>query len=221
MARITTAGVTHGQELKGFQVWPTAHPIVPVPLGESFKLSLRIRPLADGSGELKLATGTPSAFKLRREKDRDIYWLDIDIGPMKEPGTRDDLIVLKTGDEASPELVVQLTTRVPAENVVLSAKAVSMTIPLASLKSGLQRPARIGIRKLVGEFRIKSVSSTLGFLKFETQAIVPGSNYLIRITLDPANLPGPGTRTGILRIETDDPQKPTVEIPCTVDLLDR
>jgi len=221
VARITTAGVTHGQELKGFQVWPTAHPTLMVPLGESFKLSLRIRPLAAGSGELKLANGEGAPFRLRREKEREVYWLDIDIGPMKEPGTRNDIIVLKTGNEAAPDLEVQVTTQVPAENVVLSARAVSMKIPLASLKSGLHRPARIGIRKLVGQLQIRSVSSTIRFLKFETQTIVSGSNYLIRITLDAGNLPGPGTYTGILRVETDDPQNPRVEIPCTVELLDQ
>ena len=219
VASITTAGIAHGQELNGFQVWPTASPVVSVPLGESFKMSLRIRPPAGGSGELTLAAGTPSAFRLRREKERAIYWLDIDVGPMKEAGTQDNLIVLKTGNEAAPELVVRVTAQVPSDNVLLSAKAVSMKVSLAELKSGSQRSARIGIRKLIGQFQIKSISSTLKFLKFEAQAIVPNSNYLIRITLDPSNLPGPGTYTGVLRVETDDSQKPRVEIPCTVEVL--
>lgn len=221
VASITTAGIAHGQELNGFQIWPTANPVVNVPLGESFKMSLRIRPLADGSGELTLAAGTPPAFRLRREKEkeRDTYWLDIDIGPMKETGIQDNVIVLKTGNEASPELAVRVTAQVPADNLLLSAKSVSMKISLAELKSGSQRAARIGIRKLIGQFQIKSISSTLKFLKFEAQTIVPGSNYLIRITPDPSNLPGSGTYTGVLRVETDDSQRPRIEIPCTVELL--
>ena len=219
VASITTAGIAHGQELNGFQVWPTANPVVKVPLGESFKMSLRIRPLASGSGELTLAAGTPATFRLRREKERATYWLDIDIGPMKEAGTQDHLIVMKTGNDASPELAVQVTAEVPSDNVLLSAKAVSMKISLAELKSGSQRSARIGIRKLIGQFQIRSISSTLRFLKFETQTIVPNSNYMLRITLDPNNLPGPGMYTGVLRVETDDAQKPRVEIPCTVEVL--
>jgi len=218
VARITTAGIAHGQELNGFHVWPTANPVVTVPLGESFRMSLRIKPLSEGPGELKLVPGTDSAFKLRRERDGQVYWLDIDVGPMKEAGTQDNLIVLKPGNEASPELVVRVTAQVPADNITLSAKAVSMKLSLSDLKSGLPRPARVGIRKLIGQLQIKSVSSTLPFLKFDVQTIVPGSNYLLRVLIDPNKPPTPKTYTGVIIVETDDPQKPKLEIPCTVVL---
>ena len=220
VARITTAGVAHGQELNGFQVWPTANPVVTVPLGESFKMSLRIRPLSDAPGDLKLAPGAPPTFKLRREKQRDVYWLDIDVGPMKEAGAQELSASLKAGDGASPDLPVRVTAQVPSDNVVVSAKAVSMKVSLASLKSGSRISARVGIRKLIGQLQIKSISSSLAFLRYEAQTIVPGSNYLIRITLDPNTLPRPGTYTGVLQIETDDPQKPRLEIPCTVELVE-
>ncbi|HYP26003.1 MAG TPA: hypothetical protein VE262_04725 [Blastocatellia bacterium] len=220
VARITTAGVAHGQELNGFQVWPTANPVVTVPLGEGFRMSLRIRPLSDGPGDLKLAAGADSVFKLRREKERDVYWLDIDVGPMKESGTQEYSAALKAGDGASPDLPVRVTAQVPSENVVVSAKAVSMKVSLATLKAGSRVSARVGIRKLVGQLQIKSVSSSLAFLNYEAQTIVTGSNYLIRITLDANNLPRPGTYTGVLQVETDDPQKPRIEIPCTVEVVE-
>jgi hypothetical protein len=81
-----------------------------------------------------------------------------------------------------------------------------------------RRTGRVGIRKQVGSFQIKSLTSTLAFLKLEKQTIVEGSNYLVRVTLDTTSLPKAGPYTGVIRIETDDSLTPVVEIHVKVIL---
>ena len=72
--------------------------------------------------------------------------------------------------------------------------------------------SRLGIRKQVGTFQIKSLASSLEFLQVESQALVDGSNYLIRIRFDPAKLPKAATYIGTLRIETTDAARPQLEV---------
>ena len=86
-------------------------------------------------------------------------------------------------------------------------------VQLANLQSALAVNGRVGIRKTVGSFRIKSLSTTLDFLKLEIRTIVEGNNYLIRVGLDQTKPLKAATYAGILKIETDDPQTPRVEVP--------
>ena len=48
----------------------------------------------------------------------------------------------------------------------------------------------------------------LEFLQVDSQTIVDGSNYLIRLRLDPTRLPKPATYIGTLHIETTDTARP-------------
>lgn len=198
-------------------MWPTARPVITVERGERLTTSLRIRPVAAGSASLKLAAAGDS-IKLRRETNGNGYWLDIATEPATDASPRIIPIALQTSDAAG-DLNIQLTVNVQAENLIATPRQLDFgEVSIADLQSGARKVGRVGIRKLVGAFHIKALSSTLGFLKLEQQAMVEGSNYLIRAHIDPAKLPKAGIYNGVLQIETDDAQAPHIEVPIKIVL---
>ncbi|HXG63615.1 MAG TPA: hypothetical protein VNO70_00820 [Blastocatellia bacterium] len=224
VGRLGNSKVLQGEQLSGFTVWPTALPVLKVERGESFAFTLRITPEKPDAGKLQLASTpqSPVIYKLRRDPNREFYWLDVEIQPTTEGGIRTVPVVLQTGRKDVPELKIFLTIEVPAQNLTVTPPTLDMgEVSLPGLRQGGTRSGRIGVRKLVGSFQIKSLSATLPFLKFDTQTIVEGSNYLIRVSVDPGKLPGAGTLSGVLRIETDDSANPRLEVPVKITLVDR
>jgi hypothetical protein len=216
--RITNTNTAYGEAVGSFNIWPAANPVVSAARGDSVKLSLRIRPTARDAGELQLTDDNGGRYRLRREANKEGYWLDIEAGPINEPGSHTQTVALKTAGSNPSQLTLQLTIKIPAENLIATPASLDLgESELSNLKSGgLQKTARLGVRKLVGTFNIKSIASTLPFLKLDRQTIVEGSNYLIRVSIKPDSLPKPGPYSGLLRIETDDPQTPLVEVPVKV-----
>jgi hypothetical protein len=211
---ITNTNIGHGENVESFNIWPAANPVMSSARGDSVRLSLRIRPRARDAGELQLSPAGGGQYRLRRAANKEDYWLDVETEPMNEPGSHTRNIELKTADINQPPLIVKLTINIAAENLIATPTSLDLgELELSGLKSGAQKTARLGVRKLIGVFSIKSVSSTLPFLKFDRQTIVEGSNYLIKVSINLASLPKPGPYSGVLRIETDDPQTPRVEVP--------
>jgi hypothetical protein len=215
--RMINTNVGHGENVESLNVWPTANPVVSAARGESVRLSLRIKFSARDSGELQLSSDNGGQYRLRRGANKEEYWLDVETGPINEPGSQTRNIEIKTTNPNQPALTIKLTINVASENLVATPASLDLgELELASWKSGAQKTARQGIRKLIGGFNIKSISSTLPFLKFEQQTIVEGSNYLIKVSINLNSLPKPGPYSGVLRIETDDAQTPRVEVPVKV-----
>lgn len=203
--------------LAGFQVWPTARPSVTVEAGERLTIPLRIRAIAPDSGTLKLAADAPETWKLRREPTSGDYWLDIPIEASSGSGTRNVTINIDAGGGRSREIKVRLTVDVLAENLIATPKSIDFgEVTLEKARTAFKR---VGIRKIVGSFHIKAVSSTLPFLKLEQVTMVENSNYLIRITIDPTKPLKTGSYDGVLLIETDG--GPRVEVPITLKLVDQ
>lgn len=214
--RISTADIAHGEKNGAFQIWPTARPAVSAEPGERLSIAIRLRALNPGAETVKLGAGAPESWKLRREPAGD-YWLDIPIDADGGSATRTAPLVVDLGENRSQEIRVQLMLTVPSENLVVTPRAVDFgELTLARAGVAVQR---LGIRKLVGSFHIKTLASTLPFLKLLPTTIVEGSNYLIRATIDPAKPIKPGAYSGIAVIETDEGHK--VEVPIKVKLVDR
>lgn len=233
--RIQNANLAHGDTVGDLSVWPSASPSLILNKGEALSISLRIR--SRGTGELAAAPlragmAVPGASevklpqlaiedaaglacKLRPESDS--YWLDVQVGPFSEPGTYLKRIVLR----ADPEpLTLSFSIVVPDRAISVAPKSLDLgSAALSDLKQGLrQLRASINLRKQVGSFRVKSVSTDLAFLKLELVAVVEGSNYLIRVKVDPAAISSARSFEGSIRIETDDPNEPLIEVPCKVAL---
>jgi hypothetical protein len=214
--RITTADVTHGETNGAFQIWPTSRPVISVEPGERLTITLRIRALASDAGSLKLGSGAPDSWKLRREAAGD-YWLDIPIEAGGGSGSRTAPLVVDLGDNRSREIRVQLMVTVPTENLVVTPRDLDFgQLTLASVSGAIQR---VGVRKIVGSFHIKALSSTLAFLELQQATMVDGSNYFIRITIDATKSLKPGAYEGVVLIETDEGHR--VEVPIKIRLVDR
>jgi len=204
--RITTADIARGETNGAFQIWPTARSAISLEPGERLAIALRIRALAPDAGTLTLGPGAPESWKLRREAAGD-YWLDIPASAA--PANQTAALVVDLGENRSREIRVQLTVTVPTENLVLTPRELDFgELTAAGLSGAIQR---VGVRKIVGSFHIKALSSTLPFLKLQQATMVDGSNYLIRVTIDPARPPKPGAYSGVVLIETDDGHQ--VEVP--------
>jgi len=212
-SRIKNGDMAHGERVGSFIVWPAARPVIAVERGERLMVTLRVRPTGADSGSLKLATAS-EVCKLRRESNGAGYLLDITVEPSNDSAPRVVPALLKINDGASGELALSLTVNIQADNLAVTPRQLDLgEVSLANLQSALAAGGRVGIRKIVGSFRIKSLSTTLDFLKLEQRTIVEGSNYLIRISLDQTKPAKAASYTGVLRIETDDPQTPRVEVP--------
>lgn len=209
--RITTADIARGETNGAFQIWPTVRPAISLEPGERLAIALRIRALAPDAGTLTLGPGAPESWKLRREAAGD-YWLDIPASAA--PANQTAALVVDLGENRSREIHVQLTVTVPTENLVLTPRELDFgELTAAGLSGAIQR---VGVRKIVGSFHIKALTSTLPFLKLQQATMVDGSNYLIRVTIDPARPPKPGAYSGVVLIETVDGQRVQVPIKLKV-----
>jgi hypothetical protein len=207
--RISSANVARGEVNGAFQIWPTAQPVITVESGERLAIALRIRPQAPTAGNLKLAPNAPDNWKLRSEANGD-YWLDIPIGPVSESSSRLAPLLVEQSDGRSREIRVRLMVNVPPENLIVTPKDLDFgEVPIANFKGMLRR---VGVRKIVGSLHIKTLTASLPFLKLEQATMVEGSNYLIRITIDPAKSLKPGAYDGVIAIETDEGHRLEVHV---------
>jgi hypothetical protein len=214
--RIATADIGRGEVIGAFQVWPTARPLVAVEANERVTIPLRIRAVAQHASTLKLAPDAPATWKLRRDPKTGDYWMDLQIDASTGSGTRTATLVVDTGDGRTREMRVRLTVNVLAENLVVTPKALDFgEVSLARARNSFQR---VGIRKLVGTVHIKSMSSSLPFLKLEQTTIIENTNYLVRLTIDPARPLKPGSYDGVLLIETDADKR--IEVPIKIKLVE-
>jgi hypothetical protein len=215
--RIATADVARGEVIGGLQIWPTARPSVTLEAGERLTIPLRIRAVAADAGTPKLTADAPETWKLRRDTKSSDYWLDIPIDAAAGSGSRKATINVDAGQGRSLEMHVRLMVNVLAENLVVTPKSIDFgEVTLANARSSMKR---VGVRKIVGTFHVKSVSSTLPFLKLEQITIIENSNYLLRITIDPAKPLKPGDYDGVLQIETDGGNR--LEVPVKIKLADQ
>ena len=210
--RISTADIAHGESNGGYQIWPTARPAISLEPGERLTISLRIRPLASDAGTMKLGPDAPESWKLRREPSGD-YGLDIPLDAGAGSGSRSAMLV--ADGNGTREFRVQLMVTVPAENLVVTPK--ELDFGELSLQSAKGAVRRLGVRKLVGSFKIKALTSTLPLLTLQETTMVDGSNYLIRVTLDPTKPLKPGSYDGKVLIETDDGNR--FEVPIKLKLV--
>ena len=222
--RILNANLASGETVGAFNFWPTAKPEISVARNTRTSVSIRIRPNSGEAAELKLASKDSEAanVKLRKEADGKIYWLDIETEPVAEPGLKTVKIDLQGLSPQAEAVSVSLTLRVLDDSIVFTPAVIDGgEVARTELAKYAMRVGRAGIRKSAGAFHVKTVSATLDFLKPEVQTIVDGSNYLITVNTVAGRVPKAGAYEGKVVIETDDAQKPRVEIPIKIVLSDK
>lgn len=230
--RIQNASISYGGLVGDFLVWPSASPSLVLDRGETLSISLRIRPRGPGelaatpssSGLAILTEVKPKAIQLESapeglacnlRSEGNLYWLDVKIGPFSEPGIYLKQVLLRADSEP---FAISFSVRVPAESILVEPKSLDLgRVSLSDLKGRLSWPrAKVALRKVAGAFRVKMVSADLAFLKLELATIVEGSSYLIRVGVNPAEVTRVGSFEGSIQIETDDSNRPRIEVPCRV-----
>lgn len=215
---IGETGISRGEQVGTLNIWPTARPVLSLERGKSAVISLRIRPLEPATATLKLSSGTPESVKLRQDAKQQVYWLDIPVGPFAEPGIKNVPVSLDSSD--GNKIAVMLSVNIPAEDIIITPRELDLgKVALSSAAaSGALRGGRFGIRKLTGAFKIKSLSSTLDFIKLEPQTIIEGGNYLVRIRIAASATIKAGAYSGVVRIETDTGQM--LEVPIKITFVE-
>lgn len=210
MKRLKASEIGHGENFGAYQVWPTSRPEVELEKAEKLAIPVRIRPTGAENLTVTLEPGSP--WKLRKETSGD-YWLDVVAEGGAPPTPAIAKLTVDFGSSRS-EIQVVLKTTVPADNLVLTPKDLDFgELPVAGLNGSVKR---LGLRKLVGSFHIKALSSTLPFLKLEQATMVDGSNYVIRVSIDPSKAK-PGSYSGSVVVETDEAHR--VEIPVKIKIV--
>jgi hypothetical protein len=208
--RLKSGDVGRGENYGAYQVWPTSRPEIALEKGEKLAIPVRIRPTGSENLNVTLEPGSP--WKLRKETSGD-YWLDVFAESGAQATPQAAKLIVDFGSSHS-EIQVKLKTSVSADNLVVTPKEIDFgELPVAGLNGSAKR---FGLRKLVGSFHIKGLSSTLPFLKFEQATMVDGSNYLIKVSIDTSKAK-PGSYAGTVVVETDEPHR--VEVPVKIKIL--
>ena len=229
---MTGVELARGERIGSVNVWPTAHPVITIELGERLTAAIRLKPESgDGiivnpteqrSGASPPAVGgnsgakpipdDPAAFSSRVRNEDSAYWLDMNIGPIREPGTY--VRRIEVSISGSDKIPVDLTVLVIGDSTLLSTNSIDLgAVSLNELKHGRVHSVRVGLRRVVGTVRVNSIQTSHPFLKAELDTLIPGTNYLIRVSLDPAATLESGSYAGVIRINTDNPNRPKIEIP--------
>ncbi|HEU4386533.1 MAG TPA: DUF1573 domain-containing protein, partial [Blastocatellia bacterium] len=143
------------------------------------------------------------------------YDLSITTNPGLKAGQHNQTVRLVTDDKANPEIPIPLEVTVYPLVFVTPTLMNLRGLPLSMDSAQFNLPL-INVRKVSdqgGPLAIKSISSTLAFLKLDQQTEADGKSYSIRLSLDKSKIGGPGDFKGTVRIETNDPETPVFEIP--------
>jgi hypothetical protein len=219
--RVENGLTSLGEEQSGFNIWPISQPRITVEKKEKLSLSIRVRKVHPQAGALEPTEGSTESvsFKMRRDPNGRDHWLDLSIGPFKEPGHYSVPLTMKVADGLNAQISLLLRINVTDSGLVVVPRTLDFgEISLTEMSGAGKIARRIGIRRALGAIRVHRVSSTLAFLKVEFQAIVAGSNYLVGVTVEPGGLT-PGAYSGVIVAETDDPENARIEVPVRITFL--
>jgi len=159
-----------------------------------------------------VASGTDFSATLEPIQDGRRYELKVASNPALKPGHYTQTLRVLTDSPTQPETSLDLDLTVYPRVFVSPTSIIMPRLPVASDLSHINWPM-IYVRKLrEGGLKVKSFSSTLPFLKLELLTETEGQVYKIRLTLDQTKMKV-GEFKGTVRIETNDPDSPVLEVP--------
>lgn len=140
------------------------------------------------------------------------YALAVTSNPALKPGRHTQTVDVMTDDPDTPRIPIELEVNVYP---LVIATPQTIVLPRLALQSDLSRIVipTIYIKKVKGDgLEVKRVSTTLPFLKLELQTERAGESYTIHCSMDKSAAPAPGDFEGKIRIETNDPDAPVLEV---------
>lgn len=162
------------------------------------------------------AGGTSFNVNLQTIEAGKRYELAIATDPALKPGHYEQTVKVTTDSAQSPEATLLLEVTVYARVFVRPTALNVQPLSLESDLSAVNLPL-IYVQKLrEGGLKINSITSTLPFIKLAVETQTEGESYSIKIRFDKSLIPGVGRFSGKIRIETNDSDLSTVEVPIQV-----
>jgi len=157
--------------------------------------------------------GTDFNASYQMIEDGKRYEVSVATNPALKPGQYHQTLKIVTDSKQAPELEVDLAVTVFPKVFVtpnmLSIPQISSTQDMSAVNIPL-----IYVRKLRGDgLKVTSVSSTLPFVTLTLSTETEGQIYTIKVKLDRSKITSPGEFKGKIRIETNDPEMPVLEVP--------
>jgi len=140
------------------------------------------------------------------------YALAVTSSPALKPGRHTQTIEVMTDDPDMPRIPIELEINVYP---LVIATPQTIMLPKLALHGDLSHVVipTIYIRKVKGDgLEVKSVVSTLSFVKVDLQTERAGEAYTVRCSLDRSATLPPGDFEGKIRIQTNDADAPLLEV---------
>jgi len=152
---------------------------------------------------------------LQPVQDGKRYQLNVTSNASLKPGHYLQTLKVLTDSTVQPEVKVELELTV-YPRVFASPNSITMPpLPITPDVAAVTWPT-IYIRKVREQgLKIKSYSTTLPFLKLELSTETEGQVYKILLSLDTTKIK-PGQYSGKVRVETNDPEVPVLEVPLQI-----
>ena len=140
------------------------------------------------------------------------YQVLVETNPLLKPGQYNQTLTLVTDSKTSPEIEIQLAATIFPRVFVTPGSLTIPTAPRSTDWSTISLPSIYVRRIRGGGLVVASVSTNLPFLKLSITTETAGQVYRIDVRIDKASIPAPGPTKGKIRIETNDPETPVLEV---------
>ncbi|MEN3335519.1 MAG: hypothetical protein V7641_4884 [Blastocatellia bacterium] len=161
------------------------------------------------------AGGTNFTATLTPIQDGRRYEITVQTASNLKPGTYHQTLRVLTDNPTTPVLPVEMTLTVYPRIFAAPTAIIMPLLPLNADLSAIAWPS-ITVRKVQATgLEIKRVSTSLAFLDLTTETQKAGEVYQIHIQINSAKAKA-GEFKGSIRIDTNDPDIPFIEVPVQV-----
>jgi len=156
--------------------------------------------------------GSEFTAKFAPIQDGKRYELQLATNPSLKPGYYKQTLKVITDSASDPEVPIDLELNVYPKVFAQPTSIIIGTLPSTPELTSMNWPP-ITIRKVRdGGLQIKSFKCNLDFIKLALSTEAEGQLYTLKITADQSKVK-PGPFKGVIRVETNDPDAPVLEIP--------
>jgi hypothetical protein len=156
-----------------------------------------------------------SSFKvtLTPIEDGKRYEVSVSTEPTLKPGQYSQTTRIVTDHATKPDVILHLDVTVFAKVFATPNSIILPSLPINGDLASINLPM-IYVRKIrEAGLQLKSVNSTLPFIKLEVKTEVEGQFYTLRITFDKSKITEAGSYKGEIEVDTNDAEVPVIKIP--------
>ena len=156
--------------------------------------------------------GTDFTAALQTIENGKRYQINVATSPALKPGHYQQTLKLVTDSKENPEITVQLEATIYAQIFATPTSIQLPVIPLETDLASVTLPSIYVRRIRDGGLKIKTVYTSLPFLKLSVSGQVEGQVYKIDLTFN-KQFVQKGPFKGMIHIETNDPDLAVIEVP--------